>query len=204
MFKLSLKPSIISVSTALVVGWATVPYAAAQSAELMPPSLIKQNIGPVSEASTITQSIGDILTLEKLEAMMIAADLEDTVDEGTYTVFAPRDSAFWQVPNDEYTALMSDAAYARDVTLSHIFEGDLSSDALLEEIRSSQSRSVQRESLNGKVMTFEFDGEYLRLTDEMGNTSEVTRRDLGQVNGRIHIINGVMAIGDDKSSNGFS
>jgi len=183
-----------SISGLLLAGLALVaaPNAMAQNVEQTPPSLIQQNIGPVSSSDTIAQSVDNIYTLTYVETMASKSGLSETLETGEYTVFTPRDSSFWQGSNAEFTELMNDETYAKNVLLSHVIAGDISASALIEEIQNSPTGTVTKSSVSGIPIDFSIQGEYVQLTDEFGNVAEVTRSDLEQANGRIHIINSVL------------
>ena len=88
--KTTLSATLMIATTSMMA----VSNASANEFEPTPTSLIKQNIGPVSEADSLSASIMKILNLEDLEKAIVLAGLAETLDAGEYTVFAPRDSSF--------------------------------------------------------------------------------------------------------------
>ena len=188
MKKTTLSATLLIATTSLMAA----SNASANEFEPTPPSLIKQNIGPVSESDTLSESVMKILNLEDLEKAIVLADLAETLDSGEYTVFAPRDSAFWQLSKADYTKLKSDKAFATNVLLSHVVSGSVDAASLIEEIKAAPAGVVSKETLSGATIQFSLSDGYVQLVDETGTTSEVTTADLTQSNGVIHIINGVM------------
>ena len=169
--------------------------ASAQDNAMKPPSLIQQNMGNISTPSTIGQTIQDAWTLGKLETMIEFSGLNSVLGTENFTVFAPRDSAFWQVDNREYEEIMSDSSLAKEVVLSHVIPGRINSTDLVAEINSSASGSVSKTTVGGQTLTFVLAGKYVQVIDGKGNRAEVTRADIVKSDGVIHVINSVLNTG---------
>lgn len=198
------KSTILATSVTFGLSVMMAPASHAQSNDYTSPALIKQNIGEYDSDGTLSEAVDDILTLGDLEVMLELTGLNETLNGDSYTVFAPRDSSFWQVSPDEYKRLMKGDSYTKDVLLSHVVAGNLDSSALVSEINESSSGTTTRETLNGKTLTFALDGPYVTVTDDAGNTAEITNADVSVSNGQIHIINSVMSVGNDEANESFS
>ena len=204
MLNKSLKTSAVAISVFLGGSLLSSQASYAQSANVLSPSLIQQNVGTLNKSYKVSKAIKDILTLDELETLIQQTSMTDTIDTGTYTVFAPRDSAFWQLSSDEYSQVSQDYQLAKDILESHIVEGNVNAASLISEIKASDTATTTRTTLNGKILTFAMYGSYVQLTDAFGNVAEVTRADLDYKNGRIHIINAVMAPNNDELKADFS
>ena len=202
------KKLVLASSGLLAASIFAAPASFAQSTTAMtdftPPALIKQNIGPVETSLTAAEAIEDILTLGTIESLLDMTGLDDTISSDSYTIFAPRDSSFWQVAGSDYKRLMEDDAYAKDVLLSHVVAGNLNSSALISEITGSDTATAMRETVNGKTLTFAMEGGFVTVMDENGNKAQVTRADIAVENGQIHIINGVMSVTNEDTGTNFS
>lgn len=191
-FRKTFKVSAIAVaSTAFIMSGVS----HAQDNTLTPPSLIPQNMGDVSTPSTIGQTIQDAWTLGRLETLVEFAGLNSVLGTENFTVFAPRDSAFWQIGNAEFEAVMSDKNLAKDVVLAHIVPGRVSASDLVSEINSSSTGTVTRTTVGGQTLTFVLSGKYVQVIDENGVRAEVTRADVSKSDGVIHVINSVLNTG---------
>ena len=123
------------------------------------------------------QNDGRFTTL--LAALEIAG-LKDTVATGgTFTIFAPTDEAFTQVPPATLSALLADPAALKNVLLYHVVGGDQSSRDLLRKfkVETLQGSDVRVYKWRGKVFV---------------NRSKVIQADLGAGNGTVHAINQVL------------
>jgi len=164
----------------------------AQDDEMTPPSLIQQNTGNVSAAATIGQTVEDAHTLGKLEKVIDLSGLNTNFGDDKYTIFAPRDSSFWQVTNVNYGQLMTNPAYADSVLKSHIVPGRIVAKNIIAEVAASADGRATRKTIGGQKLTFTLSGEFLQVTDAHGSTAEVTRADIQKDDGVIHIINTVL------------
>jgi uncharacterized surface protein with fasciclin (FAS1) repeats len=121
---------------------------------------------------------GDFSTL--LTAIQ-AAGLEETFrGPGPYTLFAPPDSAFVQLPLGALDTLLADPQGAlTDVLTHHVVAGRAMSTDL------EDGMSV--ETINGAMLTVSIENGTVRIND-----AEVTRADIEVANGVIHIIDRVL------------
>ncbi len=198
------KSTILASSVTFGLAIMTAPASFAQSYDYVSPALIMQNIGTYDSNGTLGEAVEDILTLADLEVMLELTGLSETLDSDTYTVFAPRDSSFWQINSDDYKMLMQGDSDTKDVLLSHVVLGKIDSSTLVSEITSSGSGTSTRETLNGKTLTFALDGPYVTITDSAGNLAEITHADISVRNGQIHIINSVMAVDNNETTADYS
>ena len=122
------------------------------------------------------------------------ADLVDTLNSpGPFTVFAPTDDAFDQVPQQTINSLMMDEnrAQLRKVLTYHVVPGRITAADLMARIRAGNGR-VTLPTIAGDRLTFEMRGDMVMLTGFNGSTATVTQADVMQSNGVVHVVDGVL------------
>jgi uncharacterized surface protein with fasciclin (FAS1) repeats len=115
-----------------------------------------------------------------LVAAVKAAGLVETLSgEGPFTVFAPTDEAFAQIPADQLNALLADKEALTAVLTYHVVAGKVMAEDVvkLSSAPTVNGQSVKIEVREGKVM---IDG------------AEVTTADIDTTNGVIHVIDRVI------------
>ena len=129
-----------------------------------------------------------------LAAALEAAGLVETLKgEGPFTVFAPTDAAFAQVPPVTRDGWMRPAQkdVLAGVLKNHIVAGKLTAADIAARIAEGDGRATFR-TLDGQDLVATAGGESIILTGAGGNKAVVTRRDLDQSNGVIHMIDAVL------------
>lgn len=140
---------------------------------LLPLFLFAQN--------TVVNVIVDSPDHNTLETAVIAADLVETLNgPGPFTVFAPTDSAFNNLPDGVLDALLNDPQGAlTDVLLYHV----LGAQVLSTDLTDGQTA----EALNGDDITVTIDSNGVRINDAF-----VTAADIVTDNGVVHVIDAVL------------
>ncbi|MBT8398267.1 MAG: fasciclin domain-containing protein [Gemmatimonadetes bacterium] len=109
-----------------------------------------------------------------------AADLVETLSSpGPFTVFAPTDEAFAEIPADRLNALLADKEALTAVLTYHVVAGKVMSGDV---VKLSSAATVNGQSVDIKVM----DGKV------MIDGAEVVTADIEATNGVIHVINKVI------------
>lgn len=138
------------------------------------------------------QSITDIVVAsdihETLEAAVIAAGLDGTLGtDGPFTLFAPTDDAFDNLPDGLLDQLLADPdGLLTDVLLHHVVDGvaystDLSDGQVLETL------------LAGDDLTVGISETEVTITSSLGTVAIVVTPDVVASNGVVHIISEVLA-----------
>ncbi len=122
-------------------------------------------------------SAGSFTTL--VTAVKAAGLVETLSSPGPFTVFAPTDEAFSEIPQEKLDALLSDKEALTAVLTYHVVAGKvMAKDAMkLSSAETVNGQSVDIEVWDGKVM---IDG------------AEVISADVEATNGVIHVINKVL------------
>ena len=128
-----------------------------------------------------------------LVAAVQAAGLVDTLASGgPFTVFAPTDSAFERLPSGTVQTLLQPAnrEQLRAVLTYHVVPGRVTAAQLVEMIRSNGG-TARLGTVQGGTLTATLVGGNVVITDARGGRATVTRADLVQSNGVIHVTDAV-------------
>jgi len=139
-------------------------------AVLLPPA-------PKPNLLELLQNDGRFNTL--ITALQVAGLDSVIATGGTFTVFAPTDAAFAQVPAETLTALLANVEALKGVLLYHVVSGDKSASELLRKrkVETLQGSDVRISTWWRKVFV---------------NRSEVIEADLKAANGTVHAIDEVL------------
>ena len=130
-----------------------------------------------------------------LVAAVQAAGLVETLSgKGPFTVFAPVNDAFENLPEGTVESLLKpeNKALLTTVLTYHVLSGKYDFNALAAEIKKGKG-SAKLKTVAGAVLTFTMNGEHnITITDEKGNTANISVYDVNQSNGVIHVIDEVL------------
>ncbi len=129
-----------------------------------------------------------------LVAAVKAAGLVDTLKgNGPFTVFAPTNAAFDQLPAGTVDNLLKpeNKAMLTRVLTYHVVAGKYDSQALAKLIAKGKGKASLK-TVSGGILWAMMDGGNIVLRDEKGGTSTVTTADVYQSNGVIHVVNTVL------------
>ena len=130
-----------------------------------------------------------------LVAAVKAAGLVDTLKgKGPFTVFAPTNAAFGKLPAGTVETLVkpeSKAALTKILTY-HVVPGKYDFKALAKEIKMHDGKATLPTASGGKLM-FAMNGMHnIVVTDEGGNSANISTYDVYQSNGVINVIDSVL------------
>ncbi len=123
-----------------------------------------------------------------------AAGLVDTLNsKGPFTVFAPTNDAFAQLPAGTVEMLVKpeNKATLTKVLTYHVVAGKYDSKVLAKLIKKGNGKA-RLKTVSGGTLIAMMDGSNIVLRDEKGGTATVTVADVYQSNGVIHVINSVL------------
>jgi len=129
-----------------------------------------------------------------LVAAVKAAGLVETLKgSGPFTVFAPTNAAFDQLPAGTVDNLLKpeNKSMLTSVLTYHVVAGRYDSEALAKLIAKGKGKASLK-TVSGGTLWAMMDGSNIVLRDEKGGTSTVTTADVYQSNGVIHVINMVL------------
>ena len=130
-----------------------------------------------------------------LVAAVKAAGLADTLaGPGPFTVFAPTNDAFENLPDGTVETLLKpeNKEQLTNVLTYHVVPGVYTHDTLVEMIRESGG-TAELKTVNGGTLVAWMNGPVnIMLKDENGNYADITTYDVTQSNGVIHVIDTVV------------
>ncbi|MEM7383627.1 MAG: fasciclin domain-containing protein [Verrucomicrobiota bacterium] len=136
------------------------------------------------EPETLLETLEDRREFETLVTAVKAAGLEDALSgDAEFTIFAPTDSAFSRVPEDDLKALLDEPEALGNLLRYHLVSGDVSSGDL-------ESGTVA--SVNGAELHIEVENWHWYREIKV-NQADVVRADITASNGRIHGIDEVLS-----------
>jgi uncharacterized surface protein with fasciclin (FAS1) repeats len=150
---------------------------------------------PMSPSKDIVDNAVNSADHKTLVAAVKAAGLVDTLKgKGPYTVFAPTDKAFAQLPAGTVDGLLkpeSKDALTRVLTY-HVVPGRYDFAALQREIV-KQGGKARLATAGGGMLSFAMNGNRnIQVMDESGHTASISTYDVAQSNGVINVIDTVL------------
>ena len=143
---------------------------------------------------SIVENTDDSCDHNMLSTAIKASELEDLLHtEGPFTVFAPSDIAFENLPEDKVNSLLKkeNKKDLKSLLAYHIVAGDFSaSKILLAMCRGNGTASFT--TVQGNKLIASMRGTDIYLTDSLGNSAKITTADAKQKNGVIHVIDSVI------------
>jgi uncharacterized surface protein with fasciclin (FAS1) repeats len=128
-----------------------------------------------------------------LVAALQAAGLVDTLaGSGPFTVFAPTDAAFGELPAGTVDTLLQPAnrGQLQAVLTYHVVPGKVTAAELVDAIRAGGG-SVTLTTVQGGTLTARLSGGGVAIVDANGGAAMVTQADIAGSNGVIHVTDAV-------------
>jgi len=114
-------------------------------------------------------------------AMIRAAGLTVTIrGAGPYTIFAPSNTAFSNIPSAKLDDLMKDPANLATVLKGHVINGKYDKATLIKTLGSGTPTLT---TIDGKILTLSVTDKHLTITDSQGNKAKVIAFDMLGTNG---------------------
>ena len=155
-------------------------------------------IGGDASAMQASSSIAANLAASPNHRMLNAAVTQAGLTEmlsgaGPFTLFAPTDAGFTQVPPVTRDGWMRPAqkAVLAGVLNYHIVPGKLTAADLTAKIAAGAGRAVLK-TAGGQDLIATKSGSTILLTSGSGNKAAVTAADIGQSNGVVHVVDAVL------------
>lgn len=144
--------------------------------------------------STIAQNLAASPVHKTLAAALAQAGVAQILSgAGPFTVFAPTDAAFAQVPPVTRDGWMRPAQ--KDVLAGilkyHVVPGKLTAADLAAKIAEGGGKAVLK-TADGQDLTATKSGDAILLTSSSGNKASVTQADAAQSNGVVHVVDAVL------------
>lgn len=154
------------------------------------------NVGgaPMYPSKNIVENAVNSKDHTTLVAAVKAADLVETLQsKGPFTVFAPTNSAFDNLPKGTVETLLKpeNKKMLQTVLTYHVLAGKFSATDIANAIKKGNGKATFK-TVSGGTLTAWLKGKDIYLTDENGNSAKVTISDVNQSNGVIHVIDAVV------------
>jgi len=149
---------------------------------------------PMYPSKTIVENAVNSKDHTTLVAAVKAAGLVDTLaSPGPFTVFAPVNAAFEQLPAGAVDNLLKPESkdMLTKVLTAHVVAGKLSAADLMSKAKAMGGR-YNMQTVSGDALTALMKGDSLYIIDEKGDAAMVTIADVNQSNGVIHVVNKVL------------
>ncbi|TWR25222.1 fasciclin domain-containing protein [Mucilaginibacter pallidiroseus] len=128
-------------------------------------------------------------------AAVKTAKLDSTLKTGgPYTIFAPNNATFSNLPAGTLDALLKDPAKLATVLKGHVVTGKYGKADIIKALNAGKGKATLT-TIDGQPLTLSLAGSKLQLTNASGSTAQVTLFDLIGANGIVNGINGVLMPG---------
>ena len=144
-------------------------------------------------AKTIVENAVNSRDHTTLVAAVKAADLVGTLSgPGPFTVFAPTNAAFAKLPSGTVETLLlpENKSALQSVLTYHVVAGRVGAADLIRMIRAGGGKAMLR-TVQGGTLTARLMGGKVVITDAKGGRATVTKADVFQKNGVIHVTDSV-------------
>jgi uncharacterized surface protein with fasciclin (FAS1) repeats len=149
---------------------------------------------PMVASRTITENfVGSKVHTSLVTAIETAGLAEILRGEGPFTVFAPVDTAFDELPKRTLATLLEPGSRDKLVSILayHIVPGRFSAADLVVAAEKAGGKA-SLETLRGEVLVVSHDGRKLMVLDAKGGKAIVTIPDVNQKNGVVHVVDAVL------------
>jgi uncharacterized surface protein with fasciclin (FAS1) repeats len=145
--------------------------------------------------ATINQQVSNILETEKpigdfkmLMRVVEAAEAETLKSQGPFTVFAPTDEAFRNLPTGKLDEWLRDPSKLRSIVTYHLIDRKITENELHRLTEDKRTPSIP--TMQGSSVVFKTQGSIQKTM--FVNDAKVIKSDIGTSNGVIHIIDRVL------------
>lgn len=144
---------------------------------------------------TIVENAVNSKDHKTLVAAVKHAGLVDTLSsDGPFTVFAPTDAAFHELPEGTVDSLMQrqNMKKLQSVLTYHVVPGKLTAEDLMQRIKANGGKATLKTASGGTLTAMMNGPMNVILHDEHGGTAHISTYDVMQANGVIHVVDQVL------------
>jgi len=189
--------SIAFLGTALLAGSTLFAQETEEDMEYETVVMEKPDMDP---SKTIAVNAGNTADFSTLVAALKAADLVGTLSgDGPFTVFAPTNAAFENLPEGTVESLLKpeNKKMLTRILTFHVIAGKINAADVLDLLNKNNGKAKVTTVSGGSLLFYLDDGD-VYIEDETGNTASLVFTDLDQSNGVIHVIDNVLLPGNKK------
>ncbi|GAB3830438.1 fasciclin domain-containing protein [Hymenobacter jeollabukensis] len=188
-----MKKNLFSLALIALLGGASYS-ASAQSAQLSPNSVMVGGMAMLPSKNIVENAVNSKDHTTLVAAVKAAGLVETLQGKGPFTVFAPVNDAFENLPAGTVESLLkpeSKAALTKVLTY-HVVAGNMTADKLMAAIKAGKGKATLK-TVSGGTLTAMMNGPHnVVLVDEGGNVASISTYDVLQSNGVIHVIDKVL------------
>ncbi|WP_133272778.1 fasciclin domain-containing protein [Hymenobacter radiodurans] len=188
-----MKSKTLSIALVCLLGAATVQSTQAQAQMAMTNVMVGGQA--MLPSKTIVANALNSADHTTLVAAVKAAGLVETLQgKGPFTVFAPVNDAFENLPAGTVETLLKpeNKAQLTKVLTYHVVAGSMTADKIMAAIKAGKGTATLKTVSGGTLKATMNGPKNVVLMDESGNTSTISTYDVMQSNGVIHVIDKVM------------
>jgi uncharacterized surface protein with fasciclin (FAS1) repeats len=139
-----------------------------------------------ASSATVTEVVSETPEFSTLLAAVQAGGLAETLSgQGPFTVFAPTDAAFAELPEGTLDALLQPANKGQLAAI-------LTYHVVPAEVMAANVEAGEVTTVNSAPFTVALDGGKVTITDGQGNQANVIKTDIDASNGVVHAIDAVL------------
>lgn len=157
-----------------------------------------EDVTPTDVATTEVSGIAAEIAAKspehtKLAAALAAAGVAEKLSGSPFTIFAPTDQAFAAVPQPMTDWLMApgNTESLAKVLTYHVVPGRVTAEDLYAKIKAGGGTATLT-TVEGEPLTFTEVQGNIKVDGTQGSSGFITKADVEQSNGNIHVINGVL------------
>ncbi|MDB5236670.1 MAG: fasciclin protein [Hymenobacter sp.] len=188
-----MKKTFFSLAIAVLLSAAATTTVSAQA--MMTPGTVMVGGEAMYPNKTIVANAVNSKDHTTLVAAVKAAGLVETLSgKGPFTVFAPVNDAFENLPAGTVETLLKpeNKATLQKVLTYHVVAGNMSAEKIMAAIKAGKGKATLKTVSGGTLVAMMNGAHNVMLTDESGNTASISTYDVMQSNGVIHVIDKVL------------
>ncbi len=170
------------------------PTASAQMASLSPTTVMVGGEAMYPAKDIVSNAVNSKNHTTLVAAVKAAGLVETLQGKGPFTVFAPTDDAFENLPAGTVETLVKPESKATltKILTYHVLSGKITADKLMADIKAGKGTATYKTVSGGTLKAMMNGPKNVVLVDEKGNVACITTYDVLQSNGVIHVIDKVV------------
>ncbi|MBC6610892.1 fasciclin domain-containing protein [Hymenobacter sp. BT507] len=189
-----MKKQLFSLAFVALLGTASATSALAQQAQLSPNSVMVGGQAMLPSKNIVANAVNSADHTTLVAAVKAAGLVETLQGKGPFTVFAPVNDAFENLPSGTVETLLKpeNKATLTKVLTYHVVAGNMTADKIMAAIKAGKGKASLKTVSGGTLMAMMNGPKNVVLVDEAGNVASISTYDVLQSNGVIHVIDKVL------------
>ncbi|QNE40869.1 fasciclin domain-containing protein [Hymenobacter sp. NBH84] len=189
-----MKKQLFSLAFVALLGTASATSALAQQAQLSPTSVMVGGQAMLPSKNIVANAVNSADHTTLVAAVKAAGLVETLQGKGPFTVFAPVNDAFENLPAGTVETLLKpeNKATLTKVLTYHVVAGNMTADKIMAAIKAGKGKASLKTVSGGTLMAMMNGPKNVVLVDEAGNVASISTYDVLQSNGVIHVIDKVL------------